>query len=666
MEISVVCANASGALITGAAASTALKIRRVSDGYLLDWDDLTFKGSGWGHNSTALLEVNATNLPGEYRKVVVITAWTDSFYQALVHFDDGTTVLNFSGERYVQGGQEVEKNLDAAVSTRAPEAAGNVAAIKTQTDKLAFTVTNQVDANVLKIGGITQTGRDIGANVLLSPGTGVGQLDIASGVVKANLVQILAAAITGTAAQIVAAFTKFFDKASPTGTVNSLPDAVAGATGGVAIVGSVMGKSPATLAAGDVTGNLPAVVKAEDNIDFGAAKKTSLNAATPASVQNIPATGSGFTALGDTRLANLDAPVSGVAAAVWAAVTRTLTAGGITAADVWGYVTRSLTDKAGFTISGTKQTLDALHDLSATDIDNRLEAFDPPTKAELDSAIGTVTAKTNLIPASPAATSDIPSAATIATTVWASGTRTLTSFGTLVADAAAAVWAYVTRTITGGGGGGATAEQVWEYTSRSLTDKAGFSISGMKQTLDALHDLSTGDIDARIEAFDPPTKAEMDAGFASIPPPDISHLALEANVQGHVADALAVYGPTKPSDLSPLAIEANVQAHAAAALAAYAPATSSQATVILAAIASLNNITVGQLLAGDMGDGVPFPAGSMGDRLRKLFWVLCNHMLIDDVTGAFTAYKDDGTTPAATGTLTDDGTSTERSDPLWA
>ena len=136
MEISVVCANASGALITGAAASTALKIRRVSDGYLLDWDDLTFKVSGWGHNSTALLEVDATNFPGEYRKAVVITAWIDGFYQAMVHFDDATTVLNFSGEKYIQGGREVDMNLDAAVSTRAPESGGNVAAIKTRTDNL--------------------------------------------------------------------------------------------------------------------------------------------------------------------------------------------------------------------------------------------------------------------------------------------------------------------------------------------------------------------------------------------------------------------------------------------------------------------------------------------------------------------------------------------------
>ena len=42
------------------------------------------------------------------------------------------------------------------------------------------------------------------------------------------------------ATQFFGAFSKFFNKAAPTGTVNSLPDAVAGAASGVAIVGSQM------------------------------------------------------------------------------------------------------------------------------------------------------------------------------------------------------------------------------------------------------------------------------------------------------------------------------------------------------------------------------------------------------------------------------------------
>ncbi len=103
------------------------------------------------------------------------------------------------------------------------------------------------DATTVKVGpsgsGTAQTARDIGSSVLLSSGTGAGQLDFTNGVVKSNWVQYLGTALGGTAAQVVAAITKFFNVASPTGTVNSLPDAVAGASGGVAIVGSVMGDS---------------------------------------------------------------------------------------------------------------------------------------------------------------------------------------------------------------------------------------------------------------------------------------------------------------------------------------------------------------------------------------------------------------------------------------
>jgi hypothetical protein len=110
------------------------------------------------------------------------------------------------------------------------------------------------DANVVKLGptgsGSAQTARDIGASVLLSTGTGAGQLDFTSGVVKANLVQILATALTETAGLLAGGFKKFFNVATPTGTLNSIPDAVAGAAGGLFIAGS----NAATTA--NITGNL--------------------------------------------------------------------------------------------------------------------------------------------------------------------------------------------------------------------------------------------------------------------------------------------------------------------------------------------------------------------------------------------------------------------------
>jgi len=60
--------------------------------------------------------------------------------------------------------------------------------------KLVVDANGLADANMVKLGptgaGTAQTARDIGASVLLSPGTGTGQLDFTSGVVKANSTQL--------------------------------------------------------------------------------------------------------------------------------------------------------------------------------------------------------------------------------------------------------------------------------------------------------------------------------------------------------------------------------------------------------------------------------------------------------------------------------------------
>lgn len=48
--------------------------------------------------------------------------------------------------------------------------------------------TDLLDANASQLGGTAQTGRDIGASVLLSPGTGTGQISLSSGAVTAGTV----------------------------------------------------------------------------------------------------------------------------------------------------------------------------------------------------------------------------------------------------------------------------------------------------------------------------------------------------------------------------------------------------------------------------------------------------------------------------------------------
>lgn len=51
--------------------------------------------------------------------------------------------------------------------------------------------TPQLGTNVIQVGGSNQTARDLGTSVLISSGTGTGQLSVASGVIAANMAQIL-------------------------------------------------------------------------------------------------------------------------------------------------------------------------------------------------------------------------------------------------------------------------------------------------------------------------------------------------------------------------------------------------------------------------------------------------------------------------------------------
>lgn len=88
------------------------------------------------------------------------------------------------------------------------------------------------------------------ANIYDSLVAGTDLLDI-------SMVQILGTALTETSGGLLsAAFKKFFDKSSPTGTINSIPDAVAGATGGLFIAGTNAATSITTALTANITGNL--------------------------------------------------------------------------------------------------------------------------------------------------------------------------------------------------------------------------------------------------------------------------------------------------------------------------------------------------------------------------------------------------------------------------
>lgn len=137
--------------------------------------------------------------------------------------------------------------------------------------KLVIDASGLADANAVKVGptgaGTAQTARDIGASVLLSTGTGAGQLDFTSGVVKANATQWLggtipAVNVTGvplvdlkyTLGTISPATAGSVRADAVTGAVGSVTGAVGSVTGAVGSVTGAVGS--VTGAVGSVTGNV--------------------------------------------------------------------------------------------------------------------------------------------------------------------------------------------------------------------------------------------------------------------------------------------------------------------------------------------------------------------------------------------------------------------------
>ncbi len=107
---------------------------------------------------------------------------------------------------------------------------------------------------------------------------------------EADIVKIHGTALTETSTQLAGAFTKFFNVATPTGTVNSIPDAVAGAANGLAIIDATGVKLTKTvdLTAGQsiAASSVPAVVLANSASHGGAASVITLLTPIAATVPN--------------------------------------------------------------------------------------------------------------------------------------------------------------------------------------------------------------------------------------------------------------------------------------------------------------------------------------------------------------------------------------------
>lgn len=142
-----------------------------------------------------------------------------------------------------------------ALPAAAAEAAGGLFTRGTGAGQINQDANGRIDVNTKAQNGTSLTARDIGASVLLSSGTGTGQVSLSSGAVtvgtnndktgyslsqtfpanfaslvisaggsvKANLAEILGTALTETSGYLAAGFKKFFNVATPLATVAAQP-----------------------------------------------------------------------------------------------------------------------------------------------------------------------------------------------------------------------------------------------------------------------------------------------------------------------------------------------------------------------------------------------------------------------------------------------------------
>lgn len=497
----------------------------------------------------------------------------------------------------------------------------------------------QLGVNAVQLGGTAQTGRDVGASVLLSSGTGTGQISLSSGAVLLQATQTGVTIPTVTTLTNLPAITSNWLTAAgiAASALNGKGDWNVGKTGYSLTATTGLGNQTANIT-GNLSGSVGSVTTVSDKTGYALSSAgvqaiwdALTSALTTASsigkllVDNINATISsrstyaGGDTSGTTTLlsrivgtlasgthnaqsgdayARLGAPagasVSADVAAIHAkttnlpaapASTTNITAGTITtvtnltnaptAGDFTATMKTSLnaatpavtvSDKTGFSLSAAG--VDAVWDevlsghLTAGTTGAALNGATAPSAASVADAVwdealsGHLSAGTTgeaLNGAGAAGdpwTTGLPGAygagsagyilgtnlnATVssrsshsAADVWSSGTRTLTSFGTLIAD----IWAYATRTLTAiSDSSGVTtllsriASALTITTGKvDVNDKTGFSISGTKTTLDALNDLSAANVRTAVglasanldtQLADLPTNAELTSALAS-------------------------------------------------------------------------------------------------------------------------------------------------------
>lgn len=177
-------------------------------------------------SSGGFIAVDGTNMPGLYEVGIPDAALATGANSVCLYLKGATNMAAVVKEVelvVIDDQDSVRMGLTALPNAAAGANGG-----------LPLSVDSSGRVDVLKVNGTSQTARDIGASVLLSSGNGTGQLDFTSGVVKANVTQCAGGTV-------------------PAG---AIPNAVAGAAGGLFIAGANAATSITTALTANIIGNI--------------------------------------------------------------------------------------------------------------------------------------------------------------------------------------------------------------------------------------------------------------------------------------------------------------------------------------------------------------------------------------------------------------------------
>lgn len=175
---------AAGGALTGSA-NLRVQIRRLSDGYFLDFNDSTFKNAGWTTRQATISEISSTNAPGEYRLTsgVDTTGWSAGSYA--VTFLEVSTSLVANGPQFATGEIRIVTATPSALSARIPAALvsgrmdASVGAIADGTITAAAIADGAIDAGAIADNAITSAkiaADAIGASQIAADAIGASEL----------------------------------------------------------------------------------------------------------------------------------------------------------------------------------------------------------------------------------------------------------------------------------------------------------------------------------------------------------------------------------------------------------------------------------------------------------------------------------------------------------